>query len=252
MEKELIKLKGTADGVKIYIDGECEFSKLMNSLYEKIRQFRKFFGGGHCNIYIVGRELSISDKMRLDAVITAMLPESVINYGERKVIKAENSLEETLELPKEILQEDTEEIHNEIETENDDVIEKETELEEIKEVVTTNFKSSRARFYEGVVKKGKTVFADGHLTLIGDVEEGGMITAVGNVVVIGSIKGSVEAGCMGNDNAYIFALDFKPTDVRISKIHCNSEEFETTNTEKPKKAYLINNQICVEDFLVKI
>lgn len=42
MEKELIKLKGTADGVKIYLDSECEFSKLMNSLYEKIRQFRKF------------------------------------------------------------------------------------------------------------------------------------------------------------------------------------------------------------------
>ena len=97
MEKELIKLKGTADGVKIYLDSECEFSKLMNSLYEKIRQFRKFFGGGRCNIYVVGRELSTSDKMRLDAVITAMLPECEINYGERKVIKAEDSFEETLE-----------------------------------------------------------------------------------------------------------------------------------------------------------
>ena len=45
-----------------------------------------------------------------------------------------------------------------------------------------------------------------------------MITAVGNVIVIGSIKGSVEAGCMGNDNAYIFALDFKPTDVEFQKL----------------------------------
>ena len=251
MEKELIKLKGTADGVKIYLDSECEFSKLMNSLYEKIRQFRKFFGGGRCNIYVVGRELSTSDKMRLDAVITGMLPECEINYGERKVIKAEDSFEETLELPKELLQENTEEIHNESE-EVREIAEEETELEEIKEVVTTNFKSSRARFYEGVVKAGKTVFADGHLTLFGDVEEGGMITAVGNVIVIGSIKGSVEAGCMGNDNAYIFALDFKPTDVRISKTHCNFDEFDTPNTENPKKAYLINNQICVDDFLVKI
>ena len=109
------------------------------------------------------------------------------------MIKAEDSFEETLELPKELLQENTEEIHNESE-EVREIAEEETELEEIKEVVTTNFKSSRARFYEGVVKAGKTVFADGHLTLFGDVEEGGMITAVGNVIVIGSIKGSVEAG----------------------------------------------------------
>ena len=205
MEEDLIKLKGTADGVKIYLDSECEFSKLMNSLYEKIRQFRKFFGGGRCNIYVVGRELSTSDKMRLDAVITAMLPECEINYGERKVIKAEDSFEETLELPKELLQENTEEIHNESE-EVREIAEEETELEEIKEVVTTNFKSSRARFYEGVVKAGKTVFA----------------------------------------------VDFKPTDVRISKTHCNFDEFDTPNTENPKKAYLINNQICVDDFLVKI
>lgn len=116
-----------------------------------------------------------------------MLPECEINYGERKVIKAEDSFEETLELPKELLQENTEEIHNESE-EVREIAEEETELEEIKEVVTTNFKSSRARFYEGVVKAGKTVFADGHLTLFGDVEEGGMITAVGNVIVIGSNK----------------------------------------------------------------
>lgn len=89
MEKELIKLKGTADGVKIYLDSECEFSKLMNSLYEKIRQFRKFFGGGRCNIYVVGRELSTSDKMRLDAGYYGYVAlECEINYGERKVIKA--------------------------------------------------------------------------------------------------------------------------------------------------------------------
>ena len=56
---------------------------------------------------------------------------------------------------------------------------------------------------------------------------------------------------MGNDNAYIFALDFKPTDVRISKTHCNFDEFDTPNTENPKKAYLINNQICVDDFFGK-
>ncbi len=74
-----------------------------------------------------------------------------------------------------------------------------------------------------------------------------MITAVGNVIVIGSIKGSVEAGCMGNDNADIFALDFADR-CKNFKTHCNFDEFDTPNTENPKKAYLINNQICVDDF----
>lgn len=239
--KEHIKLKGTVDGVKIYLDGDCDFSEITSSLYETLRQFRKFFGDGHCNIYFVGRELTPSDKMRLEAISTAMLPESTLNYGDRKVIKADDELEKTLELPKEL----KEEIHN-------DVKENENSFEEIKEVVTSNFKSSRARFYEGVVRSGKTVESDGHLTLVGNVEEGGKISAVGNVIVMGSINGSVEAGCMGNDNAYIIALDFNPTDVRISKTHRVFEKNNSTDNKLPQKAYLINNQICTDVFLVEI
>ena len=35
MEKELIKLKGTIDGVKIYLDADSPISDIINSLYEK-------------------------------------------------------------------------------------------------------------------------------------------------------------------------------------------------------------------------
>lgn len=240
LEKELIKLKGTIDGVKIYLDSQCEFSDITTSLYEKLRQFRSFFGDGHCNIYFIGRDLSPSDKMRLEAVVTAMLPESTVNYGERKKIREDKFIERTLELPKELKMSEAEGEESE-----------ENDFEQIKEVVTTNFKSSRARFYEGVVKSGKTVESDGHLTLVGDVEEGGKIVAVGNVIVVGSIKGSVEAGCMGNDNAYIIALDFNPTDVRISKTFLAFEKAEIGEDITSKKAYLINNQIYLEEFLVK-
>lgn len=238
MEKELIKLKGTIDGVKIYLDEKGGISDIITSLYEKLRQFRKFFGDGHCNIYFVGRELEASDKMRLEAVVTAMLPESSVNYGERKKVRGEQYIEKTIELPKELKEEESKN-------------QEDGEIEEIKEVVTTNFKSSRARFYEGVVRNGKTVESDGHLVLVGNVEEGGKIAAVGNIVVMGTVRGSVEAGCMGNDNAYIIALDFEPSDVRISKNHRTFEMGELDTENKSKKAYLINNQIFVEDFLVK-
>ncbi|MGN0107194.1 MAG: hypothetical protein ACI4A5_05815, partial [Hominilimicola sp.] len=97
MEKELIKLKGTIDGVKIYLDADSPVTDIINSLYEKLRQFRKFFGDGHCNIYFVGRELTASDKMRLEAVSSAMLPESTVNYGERKKVRDENYIEKTIE-----------------------------------------------------------------------------------------------------------------------------------------------------------
>lgn len=242
MERERIKLKGTIDGVKIYLDADGSISDIINSLYEKLRQFRKFFGDGHCNIYFVGRELTASDKMRLEAVVSAMLPESTVNYGDRKKMRGEDYIERTLELPKVLKAE-----------ENDERKEKsagEKSFEEIKEVVTTNFKSSRARFYEGAVRSGKTVESDGHLVLVGNVEEGGKIAAVGNVIVMGSIEGSVEAGCMGNDKAYVIALDFRPYEVRIAKARRVFDKNDLETEGGAKKAYLADEQICTEDFTV--
>ena len=241
MEKEIIKLKGTIDGVKIYLDAECSISDITASLYEKLRQFRTFFGDGHCNIYFVERALTASDKMRLEAIVTAMLPECTINYGERKRISSDYK-EKTLRLPEELKEEKPNEP-----SENG-----EKSLEEIKEVVASNFKSSRARFYEGTVRSGRTLESDGHLLLVGNVEEGARIAAVGNVIVLGSVKGEVEAGCMGNDGAYIIALDFEPSQIRIAKTRRVFEKSDFTKENKQKKAYLIDNEIYIEDFLVKI
>ena len=232
MENELIKLKGTGDGVKIYLSAEGTISDITGSLYEKLRQFRKFFGDGRCNIYFTGRELTPSDKMRLEAIVKAMLPESSVNYGERKKMSGEAAIEKTLELPEDILE--TTEID----------VDEERPFKEIKDVVTTNFKSSRARFYEGTVRGGRRVESDGHLVLVGDVETDGTITAVGNIVVFGSIHGQVEAGCMGNENAYVIALDMAPTDIRIAGKHAYYEKSDFTGGAK--KAYFSDGRIIAE------
>lgn len=241
MGKELIKFKGTVDGVKIYLDADSEFFEIFTSLYEKLRQFRSFFGEGHCNIYFVGRELSVSDKMRLESIVSTMLPECSIFYGDRKIIRSEEDLEKTLDLS-----------DNPIEAEGETGGDELEQFKNIKAVAEANFKSSRARYYEGVILSGKTVEAENHLILMGDVEEGAKVYAGGNVIVMGSLKGSVEAGTRGNEKAYILALDFDPTDVRIAKVHRRFGNDELDSENKSKKAYLINNQIFVEDFLVKL
>lgn len=246
---DLVRLKGTGDGVKIYLSAEEEFSLIIKALREKLDEFRKFFGSGHCNIYIIGRELDASDKMRLEAIIAAMLPESTVNYGERKIFRAfrkekepqEEEAEEVLE------QEETEPAEEETDNEN----ESEKQLEQIKEVVTGNFKSSRARFFEGVVKSGRVVESDGHMVLMGTVEEGGKLVAVGNIIVMGGIYGEVEAGCMGNDGAYIAALDLSPTKIDIAGRITEPQKSENEEITEPKKAFLINNEIKIEKFWLK-
>lgn len=235
---ELVRLKGTGDGVKIYLSPDDDFSLITKALHDKLDEFRRFFGSGHCNIYFIGRELSSSDKMRLESVVSAMLPESEINYGERKLFR-------TLQKEHE---EETETAETEEAAEAETPSEPTIPVEQIKEVVTDNFKSSRARFFDGVVKKGRVVESDGHMVLMGNVEEGGKLIAAGNIIVMGGIYGEVEAGCRGSEDAYIAALDLSPSKIIIAGRSAIPEKSEET---VPQKAYLINNEINIEKFWLK-
>lgn len=236
---ELVKLKGTGDGVKIYLSANEEISLIMHALHDKLDEFRKFFGSGHCNIYIIGREMSRSDRMRLEAVIKAMLPESTVNYGERKIFRTSKKSEKEEEKIEDKPQNNPEP--------SDFTI----PVEQIKEVVTHNFKSNRARFFEGVVRDGKIVESDGHLVLMGNVEKGGKLIAVGNIIVMGAVMGEIEAGCMGNINAYAAALELSPESIKIAGVSAEIKNRDENEKISPEKAYLINNEIKIEKFWLK-
>ena len=84
---EIVKLKGTGDGVKIYLSSEYRISEITKALHDKLDEYRKFFGDGKCNIYFIGDNISDTDKLRLEAVAKAMLPQASINYGEKRLLK---------------------------------------------------------------------------------------------------------------------------------------------------------------------
>lgn len=222
--EELVKLKGVGDGVKINLSSEADFAEIIELLRRKIEEFRRFFGSGHCNIYFTGRKLEKSDMLRLEAVVTSMLPESNINYGERRAVK-EKAVPEMTEAD-----------------------ETKAELLEIRDVVTSNFKANRARLYEGTVRDGRNVESDGHLILMGNVEKGGKLTAVGNIIVMGSLFGKAEAGCMGNRGAYVTALDFNPELLEIAGVKLAEYEYKTGI----KKAILEDEKISVYEYLINV
>lgn len=222
--EELVKLKGVGDGVKINLSDDADFAEIIEHLRRKIDEFRRFFGSGHCNIYFTGKKLNKSDILRLESVISSMLPESSIHYGERRTVKKE--------LEPEI-------------TEKDETI---SELLEIRDVVTTNFKSNRARLYEGTVRSGRNVESDGHLILMGNVEKGAKLTAAGNIIVMGALLGSAEAGCMGNRSAYVTAVDFNPELIDIAGVRLWEYEYKSGI----KKAILEDEKISVYEYLINV
>lgn len=67
------------------------------------------------------------------------------------------------------------------------------------------------------LRSGKSIFYEGHVVIIGDVNPGAEIVATGNVVVWGRLRGLVHAGATGDTSAMICALELVPTQLRIAE-----------------------------------
>lgn len=66
------------------------------------------------------------------------------------------------------------------------------------------------------LRSGRSVYHEGHVVIIGDVNPGAEIIASGNVIVWGRLRGLVHAGALGDETAVICALDLNPTQLRIA------------------------------------
>ncbi len=66
------------------------------------------------------------------------------------------------------------------------------------------------------IRSGRSVYHDGPVIVIGDVNPGAEIVAAGDVVVWGRLRGLVHAGALGDAGAVVCALELAPTQLRIA------------------------------------
>lgn len=99
----------------------------------------------------------------------------------------------------------------------------------------------------GRVRSGQSVRSKKHLIIMGDVNPGCELTAGGDIMVIGSLRGSAAAGQPDNRESIILALDFRPTQVKIGKIVAAG--LPTGGHGAPEFAHIENGGIIVDDYL---
>lgn len=80
------------------------------------------------------------------------------------------------------------------------------------------------RYVRRTFRSGMSLHHPGHLTVLGDVNPGAELTAAGDIVVFGSIRGVVHAGVMGDTGAIIAALFMTPTQLRIGTVYGRPSE----------------------------
>ncbi len=101
-----------------------------------------------------------------------------------------------------------------------------------------------ALFIIKTLRSGTRIESPGHLVVIGDVNPGAELVAIGSVVVWGKLRGAVEAGAKGDENAVICALDLFPTRLQLARHSLDVSDRKQNG--RPETAYVRDGVIVVE------
>lgn len=212
---EHIALKGTRDGLILYLDPEAEFSVLMDELRQLLEDSDQFLQGAVVRCYGGEKEYVAEQKEKLENALAqynltlkGWLTAAEVYNGPRKTVTAEKDEE-----PSRQWDEDMEE--------------------------------GNCLFVERTLRSGASIQYDGHVFVLGDVNPGAEIVASGNIVVIGTLKGVAHAGATGKRNSIVSAYHLAPTQLRIADLVTRSPEGEL-NWSGPECARIRDGQLVVE------
>ena len=111
------------------------------------------------------------------------------------------------------------------------------------------FDSSTGQFYKGNLRSGQVLDFEKSVIIIGDVNAGASVVSKGNIVILGSLRGSAFAGSCGKRTSFIVALDMKPLQIRIADVittDSDSSFHKNSKQKQPMIAFLEDENIYIE------
>ena len=213
----LVVFKGSVDGITVMLNETAPFEALMDSFIEKLESSKKFFSGAKVNMRFKGRKLS---KEQQDTLMSLLTHQNILNvafihdFDQTKNEKSEDQIRMLLE-----------------------------------EMNKPNV--SLTKYHYGIVRSGQHIDFRGSVVVIGDVNPGGVITADGNIIIIGTLNGKVHAGLDEQfKNPFILATNMHPMQIGIRHVSAQPPEDDVVSRNKaqlPQIAYVSDDQIYVEE-----
>lgn len=222
--QETVALKWYKNGIVIYSDKKLEYDVFQKAVEEKFEKSKTFFNGSKMKVGFQGHQRSVEEYKQI-----------IHHISEKFHCKFE--LWDHPELPERATEEKMKSAFAKT-----DVISKALELEADENLT---------KFYKKTIRSGQLLKSDGHLVVLGDVNPGAELEAVGNIMVMGTIKGIVHAGSKGDRDAVVVALNLSPTQLRIADIITRAPDDDSKTDLNPEVAYIKDGQIFIEEFLQK-
>lgn len=135
-------------------------------------------------------------------------------------------------------------------------LEEEKLLEELKEKMVLTEKLPTL-YIQRTLRSGQSITADGNIVIVGDVNPGSEIKAVGDITVWGILGGIAHAGIEGNRFARIRALSMNAIQLRIADVFArrpdgdNIPYIQKTDTYIPEVASVEGNNIMIHKMINK-
>lgn len=218
--KNSVVIKGNKYGIVLSIKEDALIEDVKTEVAEKIKEASKFFKNAQSAISFEGKKIDDDEKQQLIDII------------------CENS---DLDIVCVVDNENEEKFKNAIENANLPKAEISTEA------MVANI--TGGQFYRGTLRSGQVLESDSSIVILGDVNPGAKIVSGGNVVVLGSIKGTVYAGLSGDPRAFVVSLDMHPVQIRIGDVIARSGDKPRKNSKQETKiAYVEDGNIYIEPF----
>jgi septum site-determining protein MinC len=228
-----ITLKGIKQGLLITFKPEGKWSDVTVRLMTLIDSQGSFFQGARVSLAVGAREVRRHELANLQTLLTkrnitlvAVLGESASTLGSARKLGLKTDLAEV-----------------EIQARPGDSPAAETSPKP--PPIDSEERGTDGVLIRRTLRSGRTVHSTGHVVVVGDVNAGAVITAVGDVIVWGRLRGTVHAGVNGDEAAVVCALDLAPTQLRIAG-HITISPEEKRRNPKPEKALVRNGRIEAE------
>ncbi|MBB2182982.1 septum site-determining protein MinC [Lachnospiraceae bacterium MD1] len=203
-------IKGNKYGIIVVLNPDVPFEELKLLIAEKFKESSKFFENAKMAISFEGRKLTNEEQKEILDVIGE-------NADMHIVCVMEND-PDTEEAFRKTLDQKLMELSN-----------------------------NTGQFYKGILRSGASLEFETSVVIIGDVNHGARVVSKGNIIVLGSLKGTAFAGATGNTNSFVVALDMNPTQIRIADTIARSPDKPVkTEVKEAKIAFLEDGNIYIE------
>lgn len=212
--KEYVSIKSNRYGIEVHLNPEVPFPLLIEEVEKKFSMASKFFSDASLAISFLDRFLTKEQENQLLDIIR--------DVAKINVICLIDNNKTTEQLYRTIVEQSVEDLKN-----------------------------RDGQFYRGTLKRRQVLESETSVIILGNVEVGAKVISQGNIIVMGSLLGSVHAGANGDTDAFVSALDMNPKVLKIANVSTKRHRLQSKeeNTMEPKIAIIDGEHIYIDPLI---